>query len=212
MLPRVAPLVAPSMAPSIASSIALSIGLCIALSLGSAGCSRVHETEPSPVNSEMNGMGKTAQPTTPPSPPSPPASPCPKDPDPSQNASLYGKGVVVFGTPDGKDHSFSVEVAVSDAAQERGLMFRTTLADDRGMVFVFPAPQHSVFWMKNTCIALDMVFVSEDQKVIGVVTAPPLNEAPREVPGFSKYVVELAAGVAQKRGIAIGTTFSLRSP
>jgi uncharacterized membrane protein (UPF0127 family) len=61
--------------------------------------------------------------------------------------------------------------------------------------------------MKNTCIPLDMVFVDESNRVIGVVTAPPLNEDPRQVPGFSKYVVELAAGVAKKTGIALGTTF-----
>jgi uncharacterized membrane protein (UPF0127 family) len=61
--------------------------------------------------------------------------------------------------------------------------------------------------MKNTCIPLDMVFVDESNRVIGVVTAPPLNEDPRQVPGFSKYVVELAAGVAKRTGIALGTTF-----
>jgi uncharacterized protein len=132
---------------------------------------------------------------------------CPADPSPDQIASLYGHGRASFVTPDGVKHDFDVEIAASDAAQERGLMYRTSLSPNAGMVFVFGEPHHATFWMKNTCIALDMVFVGENDKVIGVVTAPPLTTDQRQVPGFSKYVVELAAGVAQKRGIAIGTTF-----
>jgi len=129
------------------------------------------------------------------------------DPNPSANSKLYGHGTASFITPDGKTHSFNVEIAKSDEAQERGLMYRTSLAEDAGMVFDFANVHHATFWMHNTCIALDMVFVSEDKLVIGVVTAPPLNDEGRSVPGLSKYVVELAAGVAKKRGIAIGTKF-----
>ncbi|GAC1541677.1 MAG: hypothetical protein NVS3B10_06200 [Polyangiales bacterium] len=175
-----------------------------------AACSRVPE-EPSPVLKEMRPMPGNSDPAPPKSPQSPTKVPitgaCPKDPAPGENATLYEHGRAAFVTPDGKRQDFKVEIASSDAAQERGLMFRTALADDAAMVFVFGEPHHAVFWMKNTCIALDMVFVSDTNTVIGVVTAPPLDESPREVPGFSKYVVELAAGVADKRGIAIGSKF-----
>lgn len=167
-------------------------------------CSRNTPEEPNPVPNEI----KSVQPKPPDEAKPPPSTAkCPTDPSPQLNATLYGHGRASFVTPDGKRHDFDVEIAESDDAQERGLMFRTSLADDAGMVFVFQVPHQAVFWMKNTCIPLDMVFVGEDDKVIGVVTAPPLNEAPRQVPGFSKYVVELAAGVAQKNGIALGTTF-----
>jgi len=132
---------------------------------------------------------------------------CPADPDPAANGTLYGRGTASFVTPDGKTHTFNVEVAKTDEAQERGLMYRTALPEDAGMVFDFKNVHHATFWMHNTCIPLDMVFVSEDKLVIGVVTAPPLNDEGRSVPGLSKYVVELAAGVAKKRGIAIGTKF-----
>ncbi|MFI5299470.1 MAG: DUF192 domain-containing protein [Polyangiales bacterium] len=132
---------------------------------------------------------------------------CPRDPDPSIGARLYDRGVARFLTPDGTAHELSVEIARSDAAHERGLMYRTSLADDFGMVFVFADPHHAVFWMKNTCVPLDMIFVGEDDKVIGVVTAPRLNVEPREVPGFSRYVVEVAAGRARALGIGLGTRF-----
>lgn len=132
---------------------------------------------------------------------------CPTDPDPGANSKLYGHGKASFVTADGKTHTFNMEIAATPEAQERGLMYRTALAEDAGMVFDFPAVHHASFWMHNTCIPLDMVFVSEDKLVIGVVTAPPLNDESRSVPGLSKYVVELAAGVAKKVGIGIGARF-----
>ncbi len=139
--------------------------------------------------------------------PSNPTPPCPPDDDPGAVGRLFGRGEAVFVTPEGTRHTFQVEVASTDEAQQRGLMFRTSLAEDRGMVFAFEAAHQATFWMHNTCIPLDMVFVGENRKVIGVVTAPPLNDQGRGVPGQSKWVVELAAGVAKKRGIAIGTSF-----
>lgn len=179
-----------------------------------AGCSRVPE-EPNPVVKEMRPMpGKTeaSPPPTPGTTPTAsfaaaPAAQCPPDPDPSLNDKLYGRGEASFVTPDSKTHTFKVEIARTEKAQARGLMYRTSLDEDAGMVFEFPYAHQASFWMRNTCIPLDMVFVSEDGLVIGVVTAPPLNETSRGVPGLSKYVVELAAGVAKKRGIGMGTRF-----
>jgi uncharacterized membrane protein (UPF0127 family) len=179
--------------------------VCAITCLGGA-CSRVPE-EPNPVTKEARPMPTaTAKASTSPTPTAAKIE-CPADPAPQQNASLYGHGKATFVTPDGQKHEFDMEIAASDEAQERGLMYRTSLAPTAGMVFVFGEPHHAIFWMKNTCIALDMVFVGENGKVIGVVTAPPLTTDQRQVPGYSKYVVELAAGVAQERGIAIGTTF-----
>jgi uncharacterized protein len=188
----------PSSIPSLLVSVAAIAGIALL-----AGCSRVPE-EPNPVVKEMRPMPGTMTAAKGPA----PTNACPTDPEPSKNTgTFYGHGRAAFVTPAGTRHEFAMEIAASPDAQERGLMYRTSLAEDAGMVFVFPVPHHAVFWMRNTCIPLDMVFVNEENRVIGVVTAPPLDESPREVPGFSKYVVELAAGVAQKRGIAIGTIF-----
>lgn len=174
-----------------------------------AACSRTPE-EPSPIvrdpthkpASAAVAPGPKAEPTIP-----PPAKDCPADPDPSQIGTLYGKGKGSFQTPDGATHTFDLEIARTETAQARGLMYRTHLAETAGMVFVFAEPHHARFWMRNTCIPLDIVFIGEDLKVLGVVLARPLDESGVEVSGFSKYVVELAAGVAKKRGIAMGTTF-----
>jgi uncharacterized membrane protein (UPF0127 family) len=176
------------------------------LLVGLAACSRVPD-EPNPVVKEMRPMpGKTSVEAAPaPQTTTIPEAKCPADPNPGELATLYGHGDLSFITPDGKDHKFKVEIAATDDAQTRGLMYRTSLAEDAGMIFPFKDPHPATFWMHNTCIPLDMVFVSEDKLVIGVVTAPPLNDASRSVPGVSKYVVELAAGVAKKNGIAIGT-------
>jgi uncharacterized protein len=178
----------------------------LALFLLLVGCSRVPD-EPTPIvkPSTDKTVATTAAPTA--TPTTTVIKPCPPDPDPGLNKTLYKHGKASFVTPDGKTHTFDVEIAATDDAQQRGLMYRTSLAEDAGMVFEFAQVHHAQFWMHNTCIPLDMVFVSEDKLVIGVITAPPLNEEGRGVPGLSKYVVELAAGVAKKRGIAIGTKF-----
>jgi uncharacterized membrane protein (UPF0127 family) len=85
-------------------------------------------------------------------------------------------------------------------------MFRRELPEDRGMVFVFPEQQIQSFWMKNTLIPLDMVFVSQDGTVVGVVeNAAPLTEEPRSVGIPSLYVLEFAAGAAKKFGISSGS-------
>jgi uncharacterized protein len=188
------------------------VAIASALTIGAlaTSCSRTPE-EPSPATRVTNDPeskamrdGDRVDPirTAAPSKPS-----CPVDDDPDAVTRLFGHGEASFVTPDGTRHTFQMELAQSEKSQERGLMFRTALADDHGMVFEFATPHQATFWMHNTCIALDMVFVSPERRVIGVVTAPPLNDEPRGVPGVSKWVVELGAGVAKKKGIAIGTTF-----
>lgn len=132
---------------------------------------------------------------------------CPADPDPAAARALFDHGAAAFLTPDGKRHALRAEIARTPAAQEHGLMYRTAMAADEAMVFEFAAPHAAQFWMHNTCLALDMVFVGEDTRVLGVVTAPPLNDEPRFVNGFSKWVVELPAGAAARAGIAMGTIF-----
>lgn len=182
----------------------------VGLGLGAA-CSRTPE-EPNPIVRDPSksvvppSTVGVAQGKTDPSIP-PPAAHCPADPAPGELATLYGKGKASFQTPDGATHTFDVEIARTEQAQARGLMYRTSLAEGAGMVFTFAESHHARFWMKNTCIPLDIVFVGEDSRVLGVVTAKPLDESGVEVSGFSKWVVELAAGVAKKRGIGMGTTF-----
>lgn len=99
-----------------------------------------------------------------------------------------------------------VEVARTEPARERGLMYRRHLDDDAGMLFVFDRMEHQSFWMENTYIPLDMIFIDDRLRVVGVVEdAEPLTRDAREVEGDSQYVLEVRAGFARRHGIGPGT-------
>lgn len=101
-----------------------------------------------------------------------------------------------------------VEAEVVRTAEERekGLMYRKELAAYRGMLFIFDREERQSFWMKNTYIALDMIFVSEGMKVVGVVeNARPMTTESRAVDAVSRYVLEVNAGFARRHEIAAGT-------
>jgi uncharacterized membrane protein (UPF0127 family) len=99
-----------------------------------------------------------------------------------------------------------VEVVQTPQERQRGLMYRKQLDPDAGMLFVFERPQHNVFWMHNTLLPLDMIFITPSWSVLGVVeNATPQTDSPREVPGESLYVLEVNAGFARQHGITRGT-------
>jgi uncharacterized membrane protein (UPF0127 family) len=84
-------------------------------------------------------------------------------------------------------------------------MYRRELADGHGMLFIFPDESVLTFWMKNTPIPLDMIFIGSDMKIVGIVReAVPFTESPRTVGLPSRYVLEIVGGGAQKRGIQVG--------
>jgi uncharacterized membrane protein (UPF0127 family) len=113
--------------------------------------------------------------------------------------------VVQFETTHGAI-SVSVEIAETPAARARGLMHRRKLDDHAGMLFWFPAQAHQVFWMKDTLIALDIIFIDASLRVVGVVPdAEPLTETSRQVESPSQYVVEVNGGYCQRHGIGVGT-------
>ena len=119
----------------------------------------------------------------------------------------------VFITPKGRQSSFTCEIAQTPSERATGLMHRKTLAPTKGMVFVFPHPEEQMFWMKNTHIPLDMIFISSDGVVVGVVeNARPLSMELRGVSTPSQFVVELAAFTAGKHGIKVGTKVGFDPP
>jgi uncharacterized membrane protein (UPF0127 family) len=98
-----------------------------------------------------------------------------------------------------------VEIADSPAARELGLMYRKELAEDAGMIFVFPAPDRLSFWMKNTEIPLDMIFADSAGKILGVVeSAVPFSERSVGVDGASLYVLEVNGGYAKRHQVHPG--------
>lgn len=119
----------------------------------------------------------------------------------------HGVKQVVFVAPDGSERGrFQLEVADTEPLRQKGLMFRDSLPPQGGMIFIFESAAPRSFWMKNTKISLDMIFIGEDRSVQGIVAkVPPMNEQPRSVPNIeSRYVVELGAGVVESRGIRVG--------
>jgi uncharacterized protein len=114
---------------------------------------------------------------------------------------------VVIATERGAEYEFVVELAVTEEEHQQGLMFRRELARDHGMLFIFAADSDRSFWMKNTLIPLDMVFIGSAQEVVGVVhDAEPLTLTPRTVGKPSRYVLEINGGVATSMGIDVGST------
>jgi uncharacterized membrane protein (UPF0127 family) len=107
---------------------------------------------------------------------------------------------------------FRVEVAVTSAEHERGLMYRQHLDADAGMLFVFGEPRQQVFWMKNTYIPLDMIFIGADKRIVGIVeNAVPETETPRQVAGPSQYVLEIGGGLSGRLGIRSGQLVEFRA-
>jgi len=108
---------------------------------------------------------------------------------------------------DGKTHRFRVEVAASDEEQERGLMFRTEMGADEGMIFPKEPAQKRAFWMRNTVIPLDMVFIGPDHRIVNIIAnAEPysLDSRPSAAPVIA--VLELNGGRTAQLGIGPGDT------
>ena len=107
---------------------------------------------------------------------------------------------------------FHVEVAVTPEQQERGLMHREHLATDGGMLFVSERPRVHTFWMKNTLIPLDMIFIGADRKIVGIVqNAEPQTLTERRVDGLSLYVLEIGGGLSAQLGIRAGQEVELQA-
>lgn len=130
----------------------------------------------------------------------------PEPPGPAHQASTQlPRGQVVMEPPGRDPVTFHVEVANNDATRQRGLMFREQMNADAGMLFLFDETEHMSFWMHNTYLPLDMVFITSAMRVLGVVeNAEPRTDDPREVEGDSQYVLELNAGTARQYGIGPG--------
>jgi uncharacterized protein len=109
-----------------------------------------------------------------------------------------------------RGHHFQIEIAADDAARQRGLMFRDSLAEDHGMLFLFEQPGMLTFWMKNTHIPLDILYFDQNYKLVSVQQrVPPCRSAGNDCPtypsaGPAQYVLELNAGMTEKLGITPG--------
>ena len=101
--------------------------------------------------------------------------------------------------------AFNVETALSNDEMATGLMYRKSMPEENGMIFVFPSPRNTAFWMKNTYIPLDMIFIDESNKISGMVeNVPPLSEDLVYSPAKTKAVLELNAGTVKDKNLRKG--------
>ena len=109
----------------------------------------------------------------------------------------------------GQPHTFRVEVAATPGQQEQGLMFRTAMGADEGMIFPMEPPRGASFWMRNTVIPLDLVYVGTDGRISNIAAnAVPYSETPLLSAGLVKGVLELNGGRAAQLGIVAGDKVS----
>jgi hypothetical protein len=129
------------------------------------------------------------------------AAQCPKDP--SGNLTLP-KGRITFIDAPGAP-AVDVELARDDPSRERGLMYRTSMPADAGMLFSWQDERIRSFWMHNTCIPLDLLYITKDGTIAGILEqVPTMNDAPRRVACPVAHVLELNAGWARAHGAAPG--------
>jgi len=163
------------------------LALILAVGIAIAGCEKMQTegatTAEDVKSTEVEGEGTVAAPTTP--------------------------GTV--GTIMVADVPFSVEYAITDEEKARGLMNRESLPANAGMWFVFSHPVEEEFWMKDTLIPLDMIFVGEDMKVVHIKEgAVPKSLEMISSPLPYMYVLEINAGQAEEHGFEVGDRVEAR--
>jgi uncharacterized membrane protein (UPF0127 family) len=113
------------------------------------------------------------------------------------------------------DVKIEAELAYTDETRMRGLMFRESLAADSGMLFIFAEVDVHSFWMKNTLIPLDLIWLNEKKEVVYFTTAQPCKGDPCDsyIPmQKSKYVLEINGGLAKKHNLKAGTRLEFTLP
>jgi uncharacterized membrane protein (UPF0127 family) len=100
---------------------------------------------------------------------------------------------------------FQVELADTDAERSQGLMWRGSMPADRGMLFIFPRPAAQAFWMRNTYIPLDILYIGDDGRIVSIAkNTQPLSEAPIPSGAPARGVLEINGGLSDRLGILPG--------
>ncbi|MCO4292765.1 DUF192 domain-containing protein [Solitalea sp. MAHUQ-68] len=123
------------------------------------------------------------------------------------------EGELSFLAKDGKEiKKIAIEIADDEQQQTQGLMYRKSMADEQGMLFIFPDSDIRNFWMHNTFISLDIIYANEKNEIVKICkNAEPLNENQNlGSDKNAKYVIEVNGGFSDKYGIAEGDRISFK--
>ena len=117
---------------------------------------------------------------------------------------------IFLSNREGKQHKIRAELARTPAQRRHGLMFKTEMAEDAGMLFVFYGDSLRVFWMRDTPLPLDLLFFTKDGQLAHLIEwAEPLNDRPLSSLMPVRYVLELKAGSAARLGLGPGTRLQI---
>lgn len=103
-----------------------------------------------------------------------------------------------------KKHEIRAEIANTEQDRLRGLMFRDKLAENSGMIFLYPRSEASAMWMKNTRIALSVAFIDADGRILNIAEMEPFSEEAHASSGAASYALEMNSGWFRKQGIKAG--------
>lgn len=104
-----------------------------------------------------------------------------------------------------------IEFAENEPERELGLMYRSSMEENRGMLFVFPNEEPRYFYMKNTQIPLDIIYINADKQIVSIIeNTTPYDETSLPSQKAAQYVLEVNAGMANKWGIKIGDTIQFQ--
>ncbi len=136
-----------------------------------------------------------------------PENPATTTTDAAPACGIVKEGEVVFLRGEKRLRKIDVEIAENDAERAKGLMFRPYLSDSVGMLFVFEQAEPQAFWMKNTMISLDIIYVDSNKKIVSIQKkAKPYSEESLPSFGNAQYVVEVNGGYCDKYDIQVGDT------
>jgi uncharacterized membrane protein (UPF0127 family) len=119
------------------------------------------------------------------------------------------KSTVSITNTEGEMVVVRVEIATTTAEKQRGLMGRTALAEDAGMLFVFDREQQLSFWMKDTLIPLSIAYINESGRIVDIQDMKPLDETPHPSAEPAKYALEVNQGFFNEHGVEVGNKVSL---
>jgi uncharacterized membrane protein (UPF0127 family) len=167
------------------------------------------EVKPPMISEQWGTGGRCVQPTPRAAPPpvAPgPAPGCPEDP----GGGSLNLPIVRVSSPDVSGVAVDAELVRSERDAARGLMYRKSLGEDRAMLFDLGIRDDHKFWMHNTCIPLDLLYIDEDGLIVGIVeNAPTLDDQSRGVGCPSRWVLEVNAGWSRRHGVKAGQRVNL---
>jgi len=137
----------------------------------------------------------------------------PKDNPKAQAEETYKftkQGIAMFYNKDGSEKCrFEIEIADTEEKQKTGLMYRDSMAVNQAMLFTFNKPDNQSFWMKNTYLPLDIVYIGPDSVIVSIgENTKPFSEEQVNSNGLAQYVLEINAGLSQKLNLKAGDKFS----